>query len=65
MKAAILPRSHRKSPRAYDAELYTERNLVERIISKFKNCRRIARRFDNLSQRYLGFLRFVSAFIGI
>ena len=59
------PRPHRKSPRAYDDELYTERNLVERTISKFKNYRRIARRFDRLSQRYLGFLHFVSAFMGI
>ena len=42
-EAAIPPRSHRKSPRAYNAELYTERNLV--------GC--------------LGFLQFVSAFMGI
>ena len=65
MKAVIPPRSHRKSPRAYDKGLYNERNIVERTISKFKNCSEIARRFDKLSQRYLGFLRFVSAFMGI
>ena len=65
MEAAIPPRSHRKSPRAYDAELYTERNLAERTICNSKNCRGTARGFDKMSQRYLGFLRFASAFMGI
>ena len=65
MESAIPPRSHRKSPRSYDEELYTERNLAERVISNFKHYRRIARRFDKLSQRYLGFLQLVAAFMGI
>ena len=65
MKAAIPPRSNRKSTREYDGELYKERNVVERFIDKIKRCREIARRFDNLSQRYLGFLQFISAFMWI
>ena len=65
MEAVIPPRSHRKSPREYDKELYNERNVVERVICKFKNCRRIACRFDKLLQRYIGFLQFVSPFMGI
>ena len=65
MEAVIPPRSNRKSPRAYDAELYRERNIVERFIHKIKNYRRIACRFDKLSLRYLGFLQFVSAFMWI
>ena len=65
MGAAIPPRSNRKSPREYDGELYKERSIAERFINKIKNCRKIARRFDNLSQRYLGFLQFISAFMRI
>ena len=65
MESVIPPRSHRKSPRAYDEELYTERSLVERVINKFKHYRRVACRFDKLSLRYLGFLQFVAAFMGI
>ena len=65
MEAAIPPRSHRKSPRSYDSELYKERSAMERVIRKFKNWRGIARRFDKMSQRYFGFPQFVSAFMGI
>ena len=65
MEAAIPPRLNRKSPREYDGELYEERNIVERFINKIKNCRKIARRFDKLSQRYIGFLQFISAFMWI
>ena len=65
MEAVIPPRSNRKSPRAYDTELYRERNIVERFMHKIKNYRRIACRFDKLSLRYLGFLQFVSAFMWI
>ena len=61
MEAVMPPRSNRKSPREYNAALYRERNIVERHIGKLKNCRRIACRFDKLSQRYLGFLQFAAA----
>ena len=61
MEAVIPPRSNRKSPRTYDEELYKERSIVERAFGKIKDYRRIARRFDKLSLRYLGFVQFAVA----
>ena len=63
MVAVIPPRSNRKTPRAYDAELYKARNVVERFIGRIKHYRRVATRYDKLSRVYLGFLQFVSVFI--
>jgi transposase len=38
-EAVIPPRSHRKTPRAYNLAIYTARNLVERFFLKLKNFR--------------------------
>jgi len=59
----IPPRSHRKTPRDYDAHLYMERHLVECFINKIKHYRRIFSRYDKLANSYLGFLHFVSTLI--
>jgi transposase len=60
----VIPsRSNRKNPYDYDTHLYKERHLVECFINKIKHYRRIFSRFEKLSQRYLGFLSFVSALI--
>ena len=63
MEAVIPPRSNRKTPREYDAELYKVRNAVERFIGKIKHFRRVATRYDKLASVYLGFLHFASIFI--
>ena len=59
----IPPRSHRKTPRKYDAHLYKERHLVECFINKLKHYRRIFSRYDKLAKTFLGFLHFVSSLI--
>ena len=59
----IPPKSNRKTMREYDKHLYRERHLVECFINKIKHYRHLFSRFDKLSQRYLGFLSFVSALI--
>jgi putative transposase len=53
----IPPRRHRKSPRAYDAELYKARNLIERFFSKLKQFRRVATRYDKLLATFMGFVK--------
>ena len=63
MAAVIPPRSNRKTPRSYDAELYKVRNVVERFIGRVKHFRRVATRYGKLSRVYLGFLQFVSVSI--
>lgn len=42
----IPPRSNRKHPRPYDAELYKQRNRIERCFSRLKQFRRFATRYD-------------------
>lgn len=55
-KPVIPPRKNRKVPRAYDAHIYKERNLVERFFQKIKNFRRIATRYERLARNYLSML---------
>lgn len=52
----IPPRPQRRRPHRYDADLYKERNLVERFFSKRKHFRRIATRYDKFLANFLGFV---------
>jgi len=42
----IPPKSNRKTPREYDKHIYKERNLIECLIGKLKQFRRIFSRFE-------------------
>lgn len=44
---------NRKVPRAYDEELYRERNPIERLFATLKQCRRIAKRYDKTARNFL------------
>jgi transposase len=50
-EAVIPPRSQSKTPRYYDQELYTERNLIERMFNKLKHFRRVTTRYDKRDNR--------------
>jgi len=63
IQVVIPPRSSRNNPRDYDAEVYKERNIVERFINKIKWFRRIFARFEKLASRYLAFLHLVGTLI--
>jgi transposase len=53
----IIPqRSNMKRPRAFDADIYRKRNLVERAINKLKHFRRIATRYDRKPDNFKAFL---------
>jgi transposase len=52
----IPPRPERRRPHRYDRALYKERNLVERMFAKLKQCRRVATRYDKLLKNYRGFV---------
>ncbi len=56
MNAVIPPRSNRKTPRAYDLELYKERHRVEFYFNKLKQYRRVATRYDKNASQFLGFV---------
>jgi transposase len=61
--AVIPPRRNRLKPRAYDTELYKERNLAERCINRLKQYRGIATRYDKLATHYLGAAKLVASLI--
>ena len=47
--ANIPPRCNRNDPICFRPYLYRARNLVERFFNKFKQCRRVATRYDKLA----------------
>ena len=53
----IPPRRHRRRPRAYDRDLYKERNRIERVFNKLKQFRRVATRYDKLLANFRGFVQ--------
>jgi putative transposase len=53
----IPPKRNRKDQRPYDAELYKERNIIERFFSKLKQFRRVATRYDKLLANFMGFVK--------
>ena len=59
--AVIPPTSNRRVIRAYDREVYKQRNLIERAFNKLKNWRRIATRYDRRSLYFMATLQLASA----
>ena len=60
----VIPsRCGRIYPRSYDCELYKERNLVERLLQKLKNYRRVATRYERLARNYLSMIHLIAAVI--
>lgn len=57
IRLVIPPRRNRKVQRAYDAELYKERNRIERFFNKLKQFRRVATRYDKLLANFMGFVK--------
>lgn len=52
-EAVIPPKSDRKAQRAYDANLYADRNKVERLFGRLKHYRRVTTRYEKLGRNYL------------
>ena len=53
----IPPKRNRTIKRAYDVELYKERNIIERFFNKLKQFRRVATRYDKLLANFMGFVK--------
>jgi transposase len=61
---AVIPsRSNRKQPREHDAELYKDRNKVERFFGRIKHYRRLATRYEKTARNYLAMLHLVGAMV--
>lgn len=52
-----------KTKHSFDAELYKQRNLVERFFQRIKNYRHIATRYDKLAFCFLNFVLLASSLI--
>ena len=55
--ANIPNRSNRKRWHAFSPTLYRERNRVERLIGKLKQCRRVATRYEKLGANFLAMVK--------
>jgi putative transposase len=53
----IPPKRNRTFKRPYDAELYKERNTIERFFNKLKQFRGVAARYDKLLANFMGFVK--------
>ena len=53
----IPPKRNRRILRAYDVDLYKQRNLIERFFNKLKQFRRVATRYDKLLVNFMGFVK--------
>ena len=56
-EVVIPPKRNRTVKRPYDAELYKERNIIERFFNKLKQFRRVATRYDKLLVNFMGFVK--------
>jgi putative transposase len=56
-EVVIPPKRNRSFKRSYDADLYKERNLIERFFNKLKQFRRVATRYDKLLANFMGFVK--------
>ena len=54
IEPCIPGRVNRKSPTVYDAILYKQRNLIERMFGRLKDWRRIATRYDRSPDIFIG-----------
>ncbi|NUX52571.1 transposase [Paraburkholderia sp. JPY418] len=63
VQAVIPSRANRREQRPLDKRLYRSRNLVERFFARIKQFRRIATRYDKLSERFAAFVAVAASFI--
>jgi transposase len=61
--AVIPPRQTRKTPRAFDKDLYKARHLIENFFAKLKQFRAIATRYDKTAQCFLAGIHLAAAAI--
>lgn len=62
-KAVIPPNPTRKHPARYDAKLYRQRNLIERMFCRLKDFRRIATRYDKRADNFLSAVLIVATLV--
>ena len=56
-EVVIPPKRNRTIQRPYDADLYKERNIIERFFNRLRQFRRVATRYDKLLANFMGFVK--------
>jgi transposase len=62
----VAPQAHRADQPEnpdFDHDAYRRRNLVERLVGKLKQFRRVATRYDKLDAHYLAFVQIASVMV--
>lgn len=59
----LPPKANRKEHRAYDADIYKARHLVENFFAKLKQARAIATRYDKTDRNFLAAVYSVASII--
>ena len=62
-EAVIPSQPRRRVARSVDLVCYRQRNRIERLMSRLKQFRRLATRYDKTASSYLGFVHFVCALL--
>ena len=62
-EVVIPPKRNRKNKRFWDRHIYKERHKVECFFNKLKQYRRVATRYEKLSQNYLSAVQLASIMI--
>ena len=62
-EAVIPSQPRRRVARSVDLVCYRQRNRIERLMSRLKQFRRVATRYDKTASSYLGFVHFVCAIL--
>ncbi len=57
----IPPKKNARTVHPYSRKIYKERNVIERMINKFKHFRRIATRFEKNAINFLAMMQLAAA----
>ena len=63
IKPVIPYKANCKKPGRLNKKAYRERNMIERLIGKLKEFRRVATRYEKLKQTFLGIIHLALGFI--
>ena len=63
IEPVIPPKRNRKEDLPYDAEIYRQRNRVERFFNRIKHFRRIATRYEKYACTFLAMVHLAAAFL--
>ena len=63
--AVIPPKKNRVEQRSYDANLYADRNKIERLFNRLKHYRRVATRYEKTGRNYLSVVFLASTLISL